>query len=177
MARKAREKSSTGIYAVMLRGSKDIFKEKQYRDKFLNSITEHFGDRAKGLRFYDDSVHMLLCESEKGISVDMKPVIISFARMYNREHGCEGKVFKDRFRSIPVENAELESECISYLNGGKKAEPFMMRRETGISSAVRKRKEIDKIKNLESAEMHDTPATEPVPKKQKKKDQMPTWLL
>lgn len=177
MARKAREKSSTGVYAVILRGSKDVFKEKRYRDRFQNSISERFGDRAKGLRFYDDSVHMLLCESEKGISVDMKPVIISFARMYNREQGCEGKVFKDRFRSVPVESAETETECIRYLNGGKKAEPFMMRGEAGAPSPVRKRKEEGKTKKTENTEVYSAPEPKPVQEKPKKKDQMPTWLL
>lgn len=180
MARKAREKSSSGIYAVILRTNKEVFKKKHYNDLFREILTGQFGERMKGVRFYDDSVHMLLKESENGIAADMKPVIISFARTYNRENECDGKLFKDRFRSVPVETAEAEAECIRYLNGGKKAAQYMMRGEN--RAAVPYRKKQPKPHDSENSEEKikaDTADKEPETKSQKpkKRDTMPTWLL
>ena len=38
MARKAREKSESGLYAVLLRGSADIFAADDDREKFMNLL-------------------------------------------------------------------------------------------------------------------------------------------
>lgn len=182
MARKAREKSSSGIYAVMLRANKEVFKEKHYRDVFGENLNKQFGERIKGIRFFDESVHMLLKESENGIAADMKPVIISFARTYNRENECDGKLFKDRFRSVPVESTEAEEECIRYLNGGKKVSQFMMRGENRAAVPVKKKqtKPQDQKKNEEKQQLRDEikeQKAEIVEQKPKKRDTMPTWLL
>ena len=147
MARKAREKSITGFYAVLLRGEKeDIFKLKKNRDLFENLVNNSFGGEVFEIKFKNDSVLMTVSESDNGLGNDMKPVLISFARAYNKENAITGKVFKDRFKSVPLgtapENVDLEK----------------------ISFVLKSNQNIQK----KSSE----PKVEP-----KKRNEMPTWLL
>lgn len=180
MARKAREKSSTGIYAVILRGYDRIFRTKKLRDVFSDAADKYLGEELMGIRFFDDHVHMLVRESEKGISLDMKPLITSFARSYNKETGNDGKVFADRFKSVPVETAELEAQCIAYLNSAAKTAPF----ESGAASeaavkktAPQKKKNSEPKKPAAKKTVAPKPEPKPEPPKPKKKKALPSWLL
>lgn len=125
MARKAREKSSTGKYAIMLKGTEEnLFKSKSVRDLFMEYANKGFENRMLGIRFTADRAVMLVKESEKGISADMKPITISFARAYNKDRGGDGKVFADRFKSLPVETAEFEADCTAFIGGNNAKDPF-----------------------------------------------------
>ena len=178
MARTAREKSSTGIYAVILRGNENIFSSQDMRDAFTAAAEKYLGKGLLGIRFYDDKVHMLVKESESGISLDMKPLVTSFARTYNREHEIEGKVFKDRFKSVPVESGAIQKECIDYLNGGEIASPYV----SGVRSSAVVKKPIKKkpaVKKTTGKKPVRTVKEEPVQeiKPIKKKKTLPSWLL
>ena len=163
MARKAREKSSTGFYAVILRGNENIFEETAMQEEFCAAAKRYLGNGLWGIRFFDDAVHMLIEESEKGISLDMKPLVTSFARTYNRAHDTEGKVFADRFRSVPIDSRTVKKICIEYLNGGEPAAPYIMGR-----AAAEKKPEVKK----------PVKKAEPEPQKPaRKKQQLPSWLL
>ena len=151
MARKAREKSSTGFYAVMLRVEQEnIFKSKKNRDLFERLMTEDFGGRVLNIKFKNDSVTLIVEESTNGIGNDMKPVLISFARTYNRENNVTGKVFKDRFKSTPIDTPYdgIDYSKIDYISAPK---------------PVRQK-----------VEKKEKEAPKPAPKK---KNDIPTWLL
>ena len=124
MARKAREKSSTGDYAVTLKCVEEIFKSKKVKAMFIECAQQYLGEGLKGIRASNAQAEMLIHESEKGISMDMKPLMTSFARAYNREFENEGKIFADRFKSVPVEEAEDYENCIKYLDNGKSSSLF-----------------------------------------------------
>lgn len=124
MARKAREKSSTGDYAVTLKCVEEIFKSKKVKVMFIECAQQYLGDGLRGIRVSNSQAEMLIHESEKGISMDMKPLMTSFARAYNREFENEGKIFADRFKSVPVEEAEDYENCIKYLDNGKSSSLF-----------------------------------------------------
>lgn len=168
MARKAREKSSTGIYAVMLRGNTDIFAQTEMRDEFIAAANTYLDKGLMGIRFADNSVDMLISETKKGISMDMKPLITSFARTYNRTHKIDGKVFADRFKSVPVESDELRAVCLEYLGGGEKAAPYLSGRKTSVPRAAKK--------TAAPAEI-PIPPEQIAPKPKKKKSSLPSWLL
>ncbi len=157
MARKAREKSSTGVYAVILRSEYDVFSETQMQELFTDIAKNYLSDELMGIKLQPRRAELLVRESENGISYDMKPIIISFARAYNREQNIDGKVFSDRFKSVPVETKALEKQCIAYLDGGDIAAPY----ERGRAKT---RQKIEK------------PAEEK-PSKPKKQKNLPTWLL
>lgn len=178
MARKAREISSTGVYAVILKGVEEIFKTKTMKNEFMSAADKYIGDGLMGIRFYKNRVEMLVNESEKGISMDMKPLTTSFARTYNRICEKTGKVYADRFKSVPVETDELKEQCIEYLNGGKTAAPY----ETGAvrvprtakKQAVNKPKPEIEVKKPDTKQLSEI---KPEPPKPKKKKDLPSWLL
>ncbi|MGN0164235.1 MAG: hypothetical protein ACI4EA_11750 [Candidatus Ornithomonoglobus sp.] len=183
MARRAREISSMGKYAVILRGINEVFAEDDMMTAFAEAADKYLGEGLLAIRFYNDRVEMLVRESEKGISMDMKPLVTSFARTYNRLKENTGKVFADRFKSIPVESGELERECIEYLNGGEPAAPFKRGSGTAAAAAV---KPAEKKKSIPIKT--EKPLKETVPPikeeskqetapKPKKKKSLPSWLL
>lgn len=178
MARKARVKSSTGKYIILLRGMEDtIFRTKKIKDMFNETVTEYLGKNMLGIRFFADRVVIFAKESKNGIAMDLKPVLIKFARAYNKERGVEGKVFMDRFKSLPVEDKEFEKQCKDFVDGEKVKDPF----ETKTVRAVTPKKEAVKPapkKAEKPASKKPEPKPEPeVKPAPKKRNEMPTWLL
>ncbi len=170
MARKARVKSSTGKYIILLRGMEDtIFRTKKIKDMFNETVTEYLGKNMLGIRFFADRVVILAKESKSGIAMDLKPVLIKFARAYNKERGVDGKVFMDRFKSLPVEDKEFENQCKDFVGGAKVKDPF----ETKTVRVATPKKETEKPAP-KKPEPKPEPEVKPVPKK---RNDMPTWLL
>lgn len=190
MARKAREKSSTGIYAVMLRGYEDIFESEDMRQAFKAAANKYLGAGLMGIRFLNARADMLVCESDKGISLDMKPLVTSFARTYNRKTGTDGKVFADRFKSVPIETKKLERECKAYLEGGAAPQPYVSGAAAKPQEDKPSRTVLATSKKVEAAVPKRTKAAQTVPApenpqpvevseapKPKKKKDLPSWLL
>lgn len=167
MARKARVKSSTGKYIILLRGIEDsIFRSKKSKDLFSQTAKEYLGKNMLGIRFFADSVVIFAKESDKGISMDLKPVLIKFARAYNKDRDVQGKVFADRFKSLPVEDLEFEKQCVDYIKVKRVKNPF----EPKMGRA----KKTDKPVENKPAQTEPEPEIKPIPKK---RNDMPTWLL
>lgn len=177
MARTARVISSTGKYAVMLKGVTDVFSDDDMKEAFKEAAEKYIGDGLLGIRFSDNRVDMLVEESEKGISMDMKPLITSFARTYNRENDFEGKVFADRFKSVPVEDDQTEEECIEYLNGGDTAVPYMSVRETKEPVKAVKKTAPAKKKTQPKAVKKEPEKKEEPAQPVKRRNDLPSWLL
>lgn len=194
MARKAREKSKSGKYIVMLRGIEDtIFKSKKTQEIFKELIEKAFGKGMLGIRFFNDRVLMALKETKAGIGMDMKPVLISFARTLNRNSGETGKVFADRFKSIPLDDKDFEAECMAYINRETTKDPFAAKRTVAPKKAEPKAKATPKKPATKKAtpkkaepkvkmekKTPPTPAPEKVEVKKeepKKRNSLPTWLL
>lgn len=184
MARKAREKSSTGIYAVILRGNGDVFKTEEMREAFLETAKKYLDRGLIGVVFSDSRADMLVRESDKGISMDMKPLITSFARTYNREYDTDGRVFADRFKSVPVETRALERACRAYMKGGEIAAPYILNAapaakpvkkaapKKGSARPVKKGAASTAVKPAAKQAEESAPAPKP-----KKKNNLPSWLL
>ena len=171
MARKAREKSSTGVYAIVLRGNGEIFKSGKLREAFYDTAKKYLRRGLIGVVFSDDRADMLVRESAAGISMDMKPLITSFARTYNRENETDGKVFVDRFRSVPVESRADDRACRAYMKGGEVAPQYVI----GAAPAAKKaaaEKPAAKKPAPKPEPLAEAPAAKP-----KKKSNLPSWLL
>lgn len=194
MARKAREKSKSGKYIVMLKGVEDtIFKSKKTQEAFKELVENAFGKGMLGIRFFNDSVIMALKETKAGIGMDMKPVLISFARTLNRNNGEAGKVFADRFKSIPLDDKDFEAECMGYINRENTKDPFAAKRAVAPRATEPKPKATTKKPAAKKATPKKTesdvvtkkvtpptPAPEKVEVKKeepKKRNNLPTWLL
>ncbi len=117
MARKAREKSSTGIYHILLRANNKLFLNDADKDYFVSLAGEYFRDGVSiyGYRTENERVHIVLKEHTKTISEAIKGFCTSYARYFNRVHSIDGKLFDGRFKSEPIETDKKLSEVLGYL--------------------------------------------------------------
>ncbi|TLS38639.1 transposase [Pseudalkalibacillus caeni] len=108
MPRKARRKSSTGIYHVILRGinKQTIFEEDEDKRKFLETLKKY--KRISQFELYsyclmDNHVHLLIKESEETVSKALKRISSSYVYWYNMKYERIGHLFQERFKSETVE--------------------------------------------------------------------------
>lgn len=121
MPRKAREKSQSGIYHVILRGAnrQEIFHEDEDSLRFLEIVEKNAKIseiKVFGWCLMGNHVHLLLGEGIEELSVTMKRIGVSFAWYYNWKYGTTGHLFQDRFRSENVENDQYLLTVIRYIH-------------------------------------------------------------
>lgn len=121
MPRRAREKSKSGIYHIMLRGSnrQEIFHENEDNFKFLEILekyTRESGTKVYGWCLMDNHVHLLLCEGHEELSATMKRIGVSFVWYYNWKYKTTGHLFQDRFKSEKVESDEYLLTVLRYIH-------------------------------------------------------------
>ncbi|NMD72658.1 transposase, partial [Bacillus sp. DNRA2] len=101
MPRKARKRSSSGVYHIMLRGinRQTIFEDDEDRRKFLETLKK-YRDISKyelyGYCLMDNHVHLLMKESEETISDAIKRISSSYVHWYNMKYERCGHLFQDR---------------------------------------------------------------------------------
>lgn len=109
MPRRARQKSSSGIYHIMLRGinRQQIFEDEEDRQHFIETL-ESYRDVC-GYTIYayclmGNHIHILLKEGKEDLTLVFKRIAGHFVYWYNwKYHRC-GPLFQDRFKSEPVED-------------------------------------------------------------------------
>lgn len=121
MPRAAREKSESGIYHIMMRGTnrKEIFLDDEDNRRFLRTLnTCKKNDKIiiYGWCLMGNHVHLLLKEGEEGISKTIQRLGISYASFYNWKYHAVGHVFQDRFKSEKVETDEYLLTVIRYIH-------------------------------------------------------------
>lgn len=116
MARKAREKSSYATYLISNYSGpvRDIFKSDADREKFLEilcSIKKKFSIKVYYVDISSkDSYTLIIYDNGSDISKVMKSITISYS-MYAK---CDGKLFKDRYKSELIGSPlELETKMLS----------------------------------------------------------------
>ncbi len=104
MAREARKLSEAGLYYVELRGE-ELFKSKADKEEFMSLAEKYFGDgKIFSAELSETSIKMFVKEGERGISLIMKSLSVSYARYFNRVHSINGSLFSGRFKSVPYED-------------------------------------------------------------------------
>ncbi|MEG6586786.1 transposase [Dendrosporobacter sp. 1207_IL3150] len=121
MARQARNKSSTGIYHVMLRGNelKPIFLDEEDKKKFVDTMLEKKDGATSRLYAYcvmDNHVHMVIQEVLQPLEIYMKRIGVTYAAYYNKKHNRIGHVFQDRFLSKAIEDDAYLISAIRYIH-------------------------------------------------------------
>ncbi|MCL6610826.1 MAG: transposase [Peptococcaceae bacterium] len=121
MPRKARQKSKTGIYHIIMRGinRQDIFHDDEDRIRFLETlcrVSVESNAEVLGYCLMSNHVHLLIKEGGSGISHVMKRLGTSYAYWYNWKHEHTGHVFQDRFKSECVENDTYLITVIRYIH-------------------------------------------------------------
>ncbi|MDO5396624.1 MAG: hypothetical protein Q4G33_01725 [bacterium] len=129
MPRKAREKSKTGIYAVLIKGndaSRKLFYDDEDYSEFIARLDENLDTAVMAFALCESCICMIAAESERGIGLDIQPVTIGYARYYGNRYGMSGGIFERRFRSMPIETPEalaaqlacVHRFCDTAGNGG-----------------------------------------------------------
>lgn len=119
--RRAREKSSTGMYHIVARGldRQVIFHNHTDYDKYLgllNKKTKEIGVSLLGYCLMDNHVHLLVNEHNGSISDLMRSVGVSYAWWFNQKYDRSGYLFQNRFHSECVENDHYLLTVLRYIH-------------------------------------------------------------
>ena len=130
MPRRARIESGTGIFHVMMRGinHQNIFEDEEDCWQFINTL-----DRVR-MRYNDDGkpcgtnciyyayclmgnhFHLLIRERDEKVGDTIKRIASSYVYYYNRKYGRDGHLFKERFKSEPVNDMEYFITLLRYIH-------------------------------------------------------------
>ncbi|SES89808.1 REP element-mobilizing transposase RayT [Oceanobacillus limi] len=121
MPRKAREKSKSGTYHIMLRGAnrQEIYHDDVDCMKFLEIVEKY--KATTEIKVYawclmNNHVHLLLKEGNEEISTTMKRIGVSYVVYYNNKYATTGHLFQDRFRSENVETSRYLLTVTRYIH-------------------------------------------------------------
>ena len=130
MPRQARKESGTGIFHVMMRGINhmNIFEDEEDNHQFINTL-----DRMR-VRYDDDGkpcgtnciyyayclmgnhFHLLIRERDERVGETVKRIASSYVYYYNRKYGRDGHLFKERFKSEPVNDMAYFTVLLRYIH-------------------------------------------------------------
>ena len=130
MPRRARIESGTGIFHVMMRGinHQNIFEDEEDCWQFINTL-----DRVR-MRYNDDGkpcgtnciyyayclmgnhFHLLIRERDEKVGDTIKRIASSYVYYYNRKYGRDGHLFRERFKSEPVNDMEYFITLLRYIH-------------------------------------------------------------
>ena len=121
MPRKARVKSESGIYHVMLRGinQQQIFEEDADYDKLLQIIAEYKATSEFELYAYclmSNHIHLLIKERKEPLQQVIKRIGTKFVYWYNTKYQRVGHLFQDRYKSEAVEDWRYLKTVLVYIH-------------------------------------------------------------
>ncbi|MGR6836949.1 transposase [Syntrophomonas erecta] len=121
MPRRARQRSNTGIYHLMLRGvnRQNLFMEDEDRLKFMETIRRYKQVSNYELYAYclmNNHVHLLVKENKESISITIKRISGSYVLWYNKKYSRCGHLFQERFRSEAVETDAYFLTVLRYIH-------------------------------------------------------------
>ncbi len=107
MARKARVRSQSGIYRILLRSYKFIFCDDKDAEAFLDFLVRQKNDDFFEIYAYcllNREIHLVVKEGLKGISADIMRICSGYVAYYNEKNSADGALFHGRFVSFPLED-------------------------------------------------------------------------
>ena len=130
MPRQPRKPSGTGIHHIMMRGinHQNIFECAEDYYQFIITL-----DRMR-MRYDDDGnpcgtnctyyafclmsnhFHLLIREREEPVGDTIKRIASSYVYYYNRKYGRDGHLFKERFKSEPVNDMAYFTTLLRYIH-------------------------------------------------------------
>lgn len=121
MSRRAREKSYSGIYHIMIRGinQQDIFEDDEDRQRFIETIERVKKETDIEIYAYclmNNHIHLLIKEKNDEVSKIIKKIGTSYVYYFNWKNERSGHLFQDRYKSETVENDEYLYTVIRYIH-------------------------------------------------------------
>ncbi|MDT8858927.1 transposase [Alkalihalobacillus sp. MEB130] len=121
MPRKARTKSRSGIYHIMLRGINKqlIFEDDEDKRRFLE-VLKRYKERCHfqlyGYCLMNNHVHLLMREGDEPLSLILKRISSSYVYWYNNKYDRFGHLFQERFKSENVEDRAYFLTVLRYIH-------------------------------------------------------------
>ena len=151
MARQARELSKSGMYRVTLRGE-ELFKDDADKETFRKMAEKYFETgEIYGINLEKTEIDLVVKEGKDGISMTMKPLTTSYARYFNKTHGADGKLFRGRFLSVPIETEDEKREQLELIKLGTVKRTNHTAKKSGTQKTSGTQKEREEKKNKSSA--------------------------
>lgn len=121
MPRRARVKSETGIYHVMLRGinGQQIFHDDEDNRYFLEvlGICKEISDfELFAYCLMGNHVHILLKAKSEDIDLIFKRIGTRYVYWYNQKYKRIGHLFQDRYKSEPIETDRYYLAVLRYIH-------------------------------------------------------------
>jgi len=130
MPRQPRKPSGTGIFHVMVRGinHQNIFEEAEDYYQFINTLDRmRYQYDDDGLRcgtnctlyaycLMSNHVHLLIRERDESIGDTIKRIASSYVYYYNHKYLRDGHLFKERFKSEPVNDMAYFTILLRYIH-------------------------------------------------------------
>ena len=121
MPRKARIKSSTRIYHVIMRGinRQRIFEDEEDYKKYLwelKRFQEICGYQLYAWCLMPNHIHILIREGNEPLEQVFRRIGASFIYWYNMKYERIGHLFQDRYKSEPVEDSAYLLTVVRYIH-------------------------------------------------------------
>lgn len=130
MPRQPRQSSGTGIYHVMMRGinHQNIFEDAEDYYQFLTTLDtmslSYEPDGTLAGRNYtlyayclmSNHFHLLIREREDSLGMAIKRIASSYVYYYNHKYSRDGHLFRERFKSEPVNDIAYFVTLLRYIH-------------------------------------------------------------
>lgn len=121
MSRPLRIEYPDAWYHVMNRGRRGekIFETKEDYWSFVDLLEELDGVFYVKIAAYclmSNHYHLLLQTPDANLSRSMRHLNGVYTQRYNRRHGCDGQLFRGRYKSIVVESDSYSLELLRYIH-------------------------------------------------------------
>lgn len=137
MARKPRKRAQSGVYYILAASAdKLLFIDDEDRKRFAGILVSRAARDMTGLWAYcteDEKIHLVIKEGLDGVSTFVRDVLGSYAVWFNLKYRADGRLFSDRFRSLPLEEP---SEGV-FRKAGKAVYSHLQTKAAGISSGCK----------------------------------------
>ena len=121
MPRRARKKSDSGIYHIMLGGvnNQQIFEEQEDYEKFISILKTCKNICEFKIYAYclmGNHIHLLIQETKEPIELIIKRLATRFVYWYNIKYQRVGHLFQDRFKSEPIDDERYFLAVLRYIH-------------------------------------------------------------
>ncbi|MCF8009872.1 MAG: transposase [Clostridiales bacterium] len=121
MPRRAREKSRTGIYHIIMRGMnrQTIFEDEEDSIKFIQTLDVYQKKCKFKVYAYclmGNHVHLLVKEGKEELGITFRRIGASYVYWYNWKYERCGHLFQDRYKSETVEDDKYFLAVLRYIH-------------------------------------------------------------
>ena len=127
MSRKARVRSNSGIYHVLVRAVANLplFTDDEDRQFYVRVLTEqadHGHCRLFAYSLHPTHIHLLLQEDGETVGQVIKRIAAAYSYFFNVKYDHYGPIYQDRFKSEPVETRPYFLRVLDFI-GSQPVEP------------------------------------------------------